>query len=1291
VIPAGACCFRAAREVRLLALHSPLVLRSAVALVALAGAGAAPVEPAARCVRLRFEWTSNTPQIWAGVLETSQGTIVQPASLGTEPDDPGTLWADGKNLWLERRTPRNGDGFDVTVISSASDRLSFTLQSAQGGHLRPRCEFTLSDVENKSALLFRNSTARLAVRRAPGDALRVAICRPHLVFRSGEEFSAVVAPNPISPVEASADMALLWKVSSSDDAKESAHGLIAIPRSAATPRMAIPVQFPLPEKEGSYDLRFQLTGFGSRKWESSVQVVVVSDRPASRSDPLTARETVVDQFRPAEPNVLDHAVGEATWSHDRVVREPFAVSIAPGAARPQLLRCLDSGTLSEGVNGAVKRDLQEWVPDFPAELPVPGWAPPARWSAYRLRLKHPQRPHRLCIEIAQGSTQFVGISVLEPNAGHPITAPSLDTGVVIDSSPETTSPRGVVRHEFLFWPRICEPILLLHDMGTGRRFDVSQVEIRELSSLDQAMPARAPERFSKDAPSEKRLIGPYLEKPLLAENFGGPTTIDRANGRSLDDWRTFHAAAVHMAAYLRFHGYNSLLLGALADGSTIYPSALLEPGARYDDGCLFSTGQDPMRKDFLELLYRVFDREHLVLIPELQFSSPLPALERQLLANAPASEGIELIGRDGRSWRESRGTVRGLAPEYNPLDPRVQDAVVRVVRELVERYREHAAFAGIAMEVSANGYLQLPGLQWGYDDATIARFKHDTAQRIQDGSGRDRYRRRYDVLTGELRPAWIRWRCQELAKFQRRLSDVVTNSSPRACLILSCKNVLGFEAASGEVPLTIQKSGRLGDRLLEAGLDFSLVQNVPRLVVLRPLAWRISPARADNLLDDAVNYNDGFASAFSAGECGVLSEHVPRECRVDDSDELSLARATSAPLAVIALPAGIENRRRFAHAMASSDAQMIFDGGLTVPLGHENETRTCREIVEALPRIPFYAAELGDQGIVVRVAHRDKKTYLYAVNRFAEPAGVTIKLSCPPETRCDPLGPSRPPVMSSGVDGTSRLEVLLDGFALAAWELELDDVRVRGVEAQPTEAALASMGARIQAFQVRLAELRKMNGPTRSGTARDAATDKGDSAAPPAHDVAVSEADYWTADGAQSRDGRLTLAVGQDSRRFVTALPQCGTGGRLVVRLRVRGNAEMTSARLSFETTIDGVTIARSADVVAGVAWRRFEFRIEDLPAGHSSGSRLRIESLGSGRIWADDISVVPDGLSSDDLRQLAKISVEIALAWEEKRFAECQRLLDGYWGRYLLECDPGLSSSPIRNAAAEDQGKGRK
>ena len=100
----------------------------------------------------------------------------------------------------------------------------------------------------------------------------------------------------------------------------------------------------------------------------------------------------------------------------------------------------------------------------------------------------------------------------------------------------------------------------------------------------------------------------------------------------------------------------------------------------------------------LELLLRLFDRDGNKLIPALQFSTPLPALEAVLREEDPQISGVALVGADGEHGLRASDAARA-APYYNPLNPHVQEAMLAVVREVVKRYGQHPSFAGLAVEL----------------------------------------------------------------------------------------------------------------------------------------------------------------------------------------------------------------------------------------------------------------------------------------------------------------------------------------------------------------------------------------------------------------------------------------------------------------------------------------------------------------------------------------------------------------------------------------------------------------
>src|SRR5262249_42797766 len=300
---------------------------------------------------------------------------------------------------------------------------------------------------------------------------------------------------------------------------------------------------------------------------------------------------------------------------------------------------------------------------------------------------------------------------------------------------------------------------------------------------------------------------------------------------SLTDWQTFYDGGSRLAEYLNYVGYGGHMLTVMADGSTIYPSKLIEPTTRYDSGAYFDSAADPLRKDALEMTLRIFDREGLKLVPALQFVAPLPELEARLRRGGDDALGIQLIGPDGRAYTEVNPPGLGVGPYYNPLNENVQDAMLAAVRELVSRYQTHPSFAGLAIELTAEGYAQLPGELWGLDDETIGRFQREMHVQVP-GSGETRYRQRAEFLAaspdGAAKPQheqWLRWRAISLSHFYGRIQKELIRARPDAVFYLAATDLFETKEAAGFLRPSLTSAARVDDALLAMGIQGELLRD----------------------------------------------------------------------------------------------------------------------------------------------------------------------------------------------------------------------------------------------------------------------------------------------------------------------------------------------------------------------------------------------------------------------------------------------------------------------------------
>ncbi|HEV3022925.1 MAG TPA: hypothetical protein VGX76_10670, partial [Pirellulales bacterium] len=609
-------------------------------------------------MRLRIEWGGRTEQQWQGIIELTEGALASPRALGIEADEPGSMWLEQGRLEVRSPSRRFDDGVDVDVIASMKARLRVRLWHAGNEAPDAPVEIPLSKLVTQAHSVPLDSVQnRLSVSRAPGDKLRLGFDRDHLVFTPGERLELEARPWHMG-VATGAKLRLKARLLETAGQKELWSQEAERTADENGSAEAVLLTVPMPDNEGVFEVAFEVSRWGIPNRlalkhvvdERRIQFVVLSPDPPMPDASSERPNEVLLEIDPANPS---------WWQR------------LPNVS---MLRGLHTGPLGNGAASTWQLRLGD--KDKAMQLIALGGGPESTigWEAYPLPIHKPGQPHLVEIEYPSNVPQTLGLSLVEPNAAGAVLPIGLDSGVDVPDEAVDAPPR-LLTHRLVIYPKTKAPLLLVTNRRPGGRAAYGKIRVRGPKSrimsgvkmiggmgnlLDDPVRSHLPRRFPLGEPRSQRLWAGYYDKPLFPENFSAVETLDSPSGSALDDWQTFYQGGTRLAEYLNHVGYNGLMLSVLADGSAIYPSDLLDSTPRYDTGTFFATGQDPLGKDVLEMIFRLFDREGLRLIPALQFSAPLAELEAQRRRGDSESVGLELLGADGATWLERHAPRHGL-------------------------------------------------------------------------------------------------------------------------------------------------------------------------------------------------------------------------------------------------------------------------------------------------------------------------------------------------------------------------------------------------------------------------------------------------------------------------------------------------------------------------------------------------------------------------------------------------------------------------------------------------------
>ncbi len=1226
-------------------------------------------------LRLHVAWGGGQARRWQGAIELVPGSVSRLQRLGLNSDEAAAivqLKGQPDRITIDPASPRSYDGVEFSVSAGASSTLRVTLRSDhQPNHVRT-IELRLADVLTGYHSEQLDETGnRILIRRAPGDRLRLKLDREHLIFDAGETWNLPIEPSGIlSGTGLPLQLVVTLNSARSEDELWSDTRPVKLDETGTASELE-PFQIPLPASEGVYELDIQLkrarlrdTIVGSKPLaRRRVQFVVLAEQSpfAAASSDKTGEELGAGEiWRPVE---TWHPT-RTNWT-DWLAQIPTVPWLMPSFARQPL-----------GNDKAVVRDSggTTWT-----ELA------PGGWQAIPLPVDEVARPHLLEIEFPQDLPQSLGIRIVEPDAAGRVMDVGLDSGVQVPwSATLGKRPRGV--HRMLFWPKSRTPLVVLinHDPRRVARFG----QIRVLAG-----PQNLPPAPGNVAAKNERLAAVYFHKPFWPATFSATQRLDPTTGRSLDDWQTFYEAGTRLVQYMKHVGYNGAVLCVASEGSAVYPSRYLGATPKYDTGIYFTDGQDPIRKDVVELLMRLFARESLTLIPAIELSGALPEIE-QLRRQEPPT-GIVLS--DGRGqWQGFEGDWKSRMPPYNPLDERVQTAIEHVFREIAERYDRHESFGGVAWLTGGQGVGLFPGPAWGRDPVTWQRFRSAFADE-RDATHPEEHPSELD---------WLQWRSRELLALQRRLQRVISRNHRSARLLVLTADLFAEDAAKEALRPDLLRPTDFRSQLLRFGLEPERYRNEDRIVLLEPrrLAPPFSPARfAISYQQRTPEWHALFGGYKSPG---LLLFHEPIWQALPAFDRQSPFGSERTQLTVFSHLAPPEEfaRARFVSAIVEQDLHLVLDGGWQLALGGEGQLQRLWRVWRQLPTKPFQTIPGAREGatrssIVLRMARGEDETHVYLANAAPWSVTVTVQLQYDGAVQVQSLGPHPTPSPST-MSGEPVWQLRLEPFDLAAFRLDSSSVRVVSWKTTKTEV----WGERIaEAVRTLRAQANTLRTPAPMATLQNSSFEQ-DGSEIPGWIVARGPGLNIRTDDSVSFDGKRSLHLrssGNIAWVRSTRLPAPTTGRIFVVaRLRTSDPTKQPPLRIAIDGRRNGLPYYRSARVGAGDAqvpkidsdWgsQPFLLPITDLPVGGWQDFRVGFDLMGEGEVWIDDVRIYDVYFLVKERQELMlRIAVHESLAAQGK-WPACYAFLQSYWPQLLfaqLEPLPArIAREPARPSAPAPQ-----
>ncbi len=534
-----------------------------------------------------------------------------------------------------------------------------------------------------------------------------------------------------------------------------------------------------------------------------------------------------------------------------------------------------------------------------------------------------------------------------------------------------------------------------------------------------------------DLPAAPRLAASAEPARGIALDLTGPGALDLFAARP-----DVVAAGERIAAYV----------GANAASTVVLPE--LRGEREWRKRLRGQALEDSIGPDRIKLLIRLLARRGISVWIEPDLRGALPGLAAPD-SIAAVQSGLTRLNQRGLA--DTRAELPGNAgPEYNPLHPKVRQALSLRLREATRTYAGAAPNVDGVLVRLGTGPTLLGAPESGLDDTTFALFLKDTFDQPPaglDADAVDRFEARARFVAGAARKPWMEWRARGVAALYGELATAARRGSGRSTTILA---VVTPTSGAGAV-------GREARRVDLAGLDPTIAWRTAGLdldvwptgneapLVLRGVGPDDEPLARDL---DASPDLDAFVAARARHGLAVATVMGDEEAASRD-----LGEPARPVLRVAAAPIAVRVDQPLVRTLSNLDAhRIVLDPGACAELG--DEVRRFSRIYRALPVVGVHS-EQTPYGVTLRIASDAGKTVVALGNQTPYTTRVEAVLAIPPEATVDDIGRNvrLAPVPDPAGPGR-RLVLDVPPFRVAGVRISAREVAVAALIAHPSAATL---------------------------------------------------------------------------------------------------------------------------------------------------------------------------------------------------------------------------------------------